>query len=100
MQGMESPPDSPAGNELRSPFGSASFPHPGLRLEIAVRFPHRPLKRHQQQLGLPTRFSEEACGGAMKRWILPLVLGLVLLCPGLGCTRESPRLRGLPARML
>ena len=36
----------------------------------------------------------------MKRWILPLVLGLVLLFPGLGCTRESPRLRGLPARML
>ena len=57
---MESPPDSPAGNELRSPFGSASFPPPGLRLEIAARFPHRPLKCHQQQMGLPTRFSEEA----------------------------------------
>ena len=60
---MESPPDSPAGNELRSPFGSASFPPPGLRLEIAARFPHRPLKCHQQQMGLPTRFSEEATIG-------------------------------------
>ena len=36
----------------------------------------------------------------MKLGMLPLVLGLVLLFPGLGCTRESPRLRALPARML
>jgi hypothetical protein len=26
---MESPMDSPAGNGLRPPFGSTSFPHPG-----------------------------------------------------------------------
>ena len=36
----------------------------------------------------------------MKRGILPLVSGLVLLLSSLSCTRESPRLRGVPTKML